>query len=151
MTLSIRPALERDAPMAVDVLRRSISGLCREDHQDDPARIASWLANKTERTWSLWVNLPDASVIVAEEDATLCGVGMVGSDGRILLNYVTPEARFKGVSKALLAALEAEASARGATMATVESTRTARRFYLANGYVPRRGDNPLMMKKTLKP
>ncbi|MEI4194975.1 GNAT family N-acetyltransferase [Roseovarius sp. E0-M6] len=150
MTLLIRSGLERDAPIAVDVLRRSISELCREDHQDDPAEIASWLENKTEENWCLWVNHPDASVFVAEEYTILCGVGMARSDGEILLNYVAPETRFKGVSKALLSALEAESSARGTTLATLESTRTARRFYLANGYVSEPAGDPMKMKKVLK-
>lgn len=136
--------------MAVDVLRRSISELCRDDHQDDPAEIVSWLKNKTAEIWSLWVNHPDASVFVAEEDGVLCGVGMARSGGEILLNYVAPEARFKGVSKALLSALEMDASARGATAATLESTRTARRFYLANGYVPEPDGDPMRMRKVLK-
>lgn len=149
MVLSIRPALDCDAPTAVDVLRRSISELCHEDHRDDPAEIDSWLENKTVETWFLWVDHPDAAVFVAEENAILCGVGMVRADGEILLNYVAPEARFKGVSKALLSALEAETWARGATLATLESTRTARRFYLANGYVSVPGGDPMKMKKIL--
>lgn len=150
MTLLIRPALDRDAPMAVDVLRKSISELCRDDHQGDPAEIASWLENKTAETWSLWVNHPDASVFVAEENDVLCGVGMARSGGVILLNYAAPEARFRGVSKALLSALDMDASARGATLATLESTRTARRFYLANGYVPEPDGDPMRMRKVLK-
>ncbi len=47
----------------------------------------------------------------------------------------SPEARFRGVSRALLAALEARARERGHEGCTLLSTETARRFYLANGYV----------------
>ncbi|WP_422272271.1 GNAT family N-acetyltransferase [Bradyrhizobium sp.] len=50
------------------------------------------------------------------------------------LNYVSPEARFQGVSLALLHALEQRAAQRGNTKVTLESTETARRFYLSNGY-----------------
>ena len=45
-----------------------------------------------------------------------------------------PEARFCGVSRPLLAALEVRAEERGAEKFRLESTETARRFYLANGY-----------------
>lgn len=55
--------------------------------------------------------------------------------GEITLNYVSPEARFRGVSRALLAALEARALASGNSRCRLESTETARRFYLSNGYV----------------
>jgi GNAT superfamily N-acetyltransferase len=59
------------------------------------------------------------------------------------LNYVSPDARFRGVSRALLAALERRAVERGNAHRTLASTATARRFYLANGYVetgPPRGN-----------
>ena len=50
------------------------------------------------------------------------------------LNYVSPDARFQGVSRALLGALEARASERGNTRCFLTSTQTARRFYLSRGY-----------------
>lgn len=74
---------------------------------------------------------------------------MARSGGEILLNYVSPEARFKGVSKALLSVLEAEVLARGAKLVTLESTRTARRFYLAHGYVSEPEGDPMQMTKML--
>ncbi len=149
MALLIRPARKADAEMAVDVLRNSISELCHEDHQNDPAEIASWLENKTVETWWLWVENPSASVFVAEEDGMVQGVGMVRSDGEILLNYVSPYARFRGISTAILSALEREASARGAAYTTLESTRTAQQFYLANGYAVESDLDTLRMKKTV--
>ena len=54
--------------------------------------------------------------------------------GEILLNYVSPDARFRGASDAVLAAMEARAADRGATRCTLTSTETARRFYRARGY-----------------
>ena len=149
MTLLIRPAHEDDAPLAVEVLRSSVRELCSEDHRDDPAEIACWLENKTVETWSAWVDHHDASVLVAEEDGIVCGVGMVRSDGEILLNYVSPKARFRGVSKALLSAMEKDASVRGTSSTTLQSTHTAQRFYLANGYIPKGDLHPLRMTKSL--
>lgn len=149
MTLQIRPAQKADAAMAVQVLASSISELCFEDHQNDPEEISSWLENKTAENWYTWVEHPAATVFVAEEDGVVQGVGMVHSDGEILLNYVSPEARFRGISKAMLFALEQEASARGAVSTALESTRTALRFYLANGYDLESGSDSLRMKKVL--
>jgi GNAT superfamily N-acetyltransferase len=54
---------------------------------------------------------------------------------RINLNYVSPDARFRGVSRALLRAPEASVVARGNVRCTLTSTETAQRFYTANGYI----------------
>jgi predicted GNAT family acetyltransferase len=54
--------------------------------------------------------------------------------GRVEVNYVSPDARFRGVSRSLMAALEAKAREQGADACTLVSTATARRFYLAIGY-----------------
>ena len=97
--------------------------------------MARWLANKTPENLRAWIARPDASLLVAVEDGAILAVGMVSDAGEILLNYVSPSARFRGVSRALLKALEARARERGAAIATLESTETARRFYLSNGYV----------------
>jgi GNAT superfamily N-acetyltransferase len=93
------------------------------------------LANKTPENMGAWIARPDASLLVAAEDGAILAVGMVSDAGEILLNYVSPSARFRGISRALLKALEARARERGAAIATLESTQTARRFYLSNGYV----------------
>jgi GNAT superfamily N-acetyltransferase len=61
-------------------------------------------------------------------------VGSVTDAGRITLNYVLPEARFQGASKALLRALEQRARQHGCRQISLTSTETARRFYLAAGY-----------------
>ncbi len=55
--------------------------------------------------------------------------------GEITLNYVSPDVRFQGISRTLLAALEQRARDRGNTRCTLSSTATARRFYRTNGYV----------------
>ena len=47
----------------------------------------------------------------------------------------SPDARFRGVSRALLGALEARAMERGSMRSTLNSTETARAFYLANGCI----------------
>ncbi len=136
MVLNVRRAAEGDAADAVDLLRRSISELCSQDHGDDPKKIAEWLENKRAETWQLWVNQASYYVYVAERYGFVCGVGMVRSDGEILLNYVHPEARFCGVSTILLATMEAEALSRGVDRCFLESTQTAKDFYLARGYLP---------------
>ncbi|KQV37037.1 hypothetical protein ASE37_24075 [Rhizobium sp. Root268] len=76
---------------------------------------------------------PDQTVWVAEVSGEIAGVGAVAGDS-IVLNYVAPEHRFQGVSKALLAALEDSFRNAGFSLGKLVSTRTALRFYLASGW-----------------
>lgn len=132
--MEIRDALVEDAPAACQVIRRSIEELCVADHGNDPAILARWLSNKTPEIVASWMASPDSSLLVAVEPGAILAVGSVTNAGHINLNYVSPDARFRGVSRALLGALEARALARGNARCTLDSTETAREFYLANGY-----------------
>ena len=132
MAVEIRPARDADAEAACEVLRRSIRELCTEDHREDAATLAAWLFNKTPENVRRWIST--GHVVVADDAGTLCGVGAVQATGEITLNYVAPEARFRGVSKALVAAVEAWARDHGVTRCTLRSTATARRFYASVGY-----------------
>lgn len=131
--MEIRNARSEDAEAAADLLRRSITELCIADHGNDPKILGPWLQNKTPEIVAGWIAAPSNSALVAVEGQKLLAVGMVTDGGEITLNYVSPDARFRGVSKALLAALETRALARGNTKATLTSTVTARRFYLSAG------------------
>jgi hypothetical protein len=62
-------------------------------------------------------------------------VGSVTDAGTIGLNHVSPDARFQGVNRALLRALEVRAAKRGNRQCNLTSTVTARRFYLSSGYI----------------
>jgi GNAT superfamily N-acetyltransferase len=133
--MEIRAATPEDAAAACQVMRRSIAELCVADHRNDEAILTRWLDNKTPEVFASWVRRSDNSLFVAVEANRILGVGSVTDAGEINLNYVSPAARFRGVSRALLGALEARAVERGNTRCTLTSTETARRFYLANGYV----------------
>jgi GNAT superfamily N-acetyltransferase len=133
--MEIREAVAKDASAACQVLRRSISELCVADHRNHPAILMRWLSNKTAEIVASWIARSDNSVLVAVEDDTILGVGSVTDAGEITLNYVSPDARFCGVSRALLGALEARAIERGNVRCALTSTGTAHRFYCANGYV----------------
>lgn len=116
------------------VIRRSIIELCVADHNHDSALLAAWLANKTTETFETWMKRVDASYLLAIDDGEIAAVGAVTDRGEILLNYVSPETRFRGASRTSLAALEQRAAERGRTHCKLVSTETARRFYQARGY-----------------
>jgi GNAT superfamily N-acetyltransferase len=133
--LEIREARLDDADRACDVLRRSISQLCVADHGNDPAILSAWLANKTPEIVAAWISQNGNSLLLATEGDAILAVGSVTDAGEITLNYVAPEARFRGVSRALLRALEVRAAERGNRRCRLTSTETAHRFYQSAGYV----------------
>src|SRR5271165_884278 len=132
--MEVRDAVVGDAPAACLVLRQSIAELCAADHRGDPTILAQWLANKTPEHVGAWIARPDLSLLVAVEAGAILAAGMVTDTGQTTLNYVSPDARFRGVTKAMLAALEVRAAERGATTCRLKSTQTAHRFYLSAGY-----------------
>ena len=133
--MEIRAANEDDAVEACRILRRSITELCQADHDDDPAVVANWLQNKTPENVRSWISHPASYVVVATDTMRIIGVGAITSSSEITLNYVSPDARFQGISKAILQRLEARAREQGNTTCTLTSTETAYRFYQSGGYV----------------
>lgn len=136
----LRDALPSDAEIGAEVLRRSIRELCAADHGGSEAELAVWLANKTPESFAAWAQTPGMSLLVVESDRSIAGVGLIGDSGEIFLLYVSPDARFQGVSKALLQGLEQRAVSRGVESTFLNSTETALRFYLAAGYRPHEVD-----------
>jgi len=134
-TIAIRGAAPEDAAAACHVLRESISRLCVADHRDDPAILNAWLANKTPEMVAAWAVQKGNSLLLAVEGDAVLAVGSVTDAGEITLNYVAPAARFRGVSRALLSALEARAIERGNKRCKLTSTETAHRFYQSAGYI----------------
>ena len=129
-----RRALPADAAAACDVVRRSIVELCCEDHRGDEATLTRWLANKTPSHFEQWIGSEDHVALVAERDGVLVGFALLNVKGSIALLYVSPDARFSGVSKALLLAVEEGAKAIGIGELWLESSATALRFYRECGY-----------------
>ena len=132
--VAIRDATPEDAVAACHILKKSITRLCVADHRNDPAILNAWLANKTPEIVAAWAVQKGNALLLAVEGDAILAVGSVTDAGEITLNYVAPGARFRGVSRALLKALEARAIARGNSRCTLTSTETAHRFYLSAGY-----------------
>ncbi len=131
---SLRRAEAGDAAAIAHLLRTSIEVLCTADHQGDPAHLSEWLANKTPEEVSSWIADARNQIFVAVDGHGVAGVGAIRDASMIMLNYVSPRARFSGISSALMAALEAVAREAGSAQVRLESTITAREFYQARGY-----------------
>jgi len=130
--MQVRPAQIVDADDAIEVVRQSIQRLCERDHKGDPATLSLWLSNKTAENMRRWIDTH--AVFVAIDEERIVGVAAVRADGYVLLNYVAPEARFRGASKSLIDEIEIWASGRGIECLALDSTATALRFYQSNGW-----------------
>lgn len=133
--MQVRAASLEDAAEICAVVRRSITELCGVDHGGDPAILALWLDNKSPETVARWLANPGNRLFVAVDGPAICAAGCVNDSGEVTLNYVSPEARFQGASRALLAAMEACARDLGHAEVRLSSTATALRFYRDRGYV----------------
>jgi GNAT superfamily N-acetyltransferase len=138
-----RRANTNDAAAACAVIRRSIAELCYADHGGDEILLGKWLSNKTVENVARWIE--QCYVVVAEEAETVLGVAAMTDTGKITLNYVSPEARFRGISKALMNRLEARAKALGLSACVLEATQTALRFYQGLDYVRTEHSYPLSL------
>ncbi len=124
----IRRATLSDAHEACQLVRRSIAELCTDDHLDDQSTLAEWLANKTEANFQSSIGSDRHIALVAEDAHGITGFGLLKVTGELARLYVAPESRFRGVSKAILSALEREAIRLGLNVITSQSTVSARRF-----------------------
>jgi len=116
------------------VLTASIVELCSPDHHDDPEIIAGWTRNKSEAGVRAMLATPGNLLLVAVEGDTVLAVGCIMGGNRIGLNYVDPAHRFRGASSALLVEMERRVRDAGYGEVVLESTATARAFYLARGW-----------------
>ena len=138
MTPSIRPAVAADAEAAAAVICASITALCEADHHGDAAVLARWCGANTPE--ALAGRIAEGRVFVAAHLAEVVAVGAIelagleAGQGKISANYVAPGWRFRGLSRAMLARLEAELAARGCREGVLTATATAIRFYLARGW-----------------
>lgn len=147
--MRLRPANATDADEGASLLRRSITDLCGMDHGSDPLAIEVWTANKTSASWTSWLERHPFFYIVENRDI-LAGVCLLSMAGEILLNYVHPAFRFRGVSKLMLSEMETTAARNGMNMLRVRSTKTAYRFYRSAGFVEVAEEEAYLLQKPLK-
>jgi len=132
--IAVRRARLEDAEAMSRVLIASITVLCTADHRNDAAIISGWTRNKTPESVGRMIASPEGTMLVAEVNGEIAAVGCIIDPDEIGLNYVAPAHRWRGVSRALLEAMEDLLRRRGVTLARLTSTTTAHRFYLGAGW-----------------
>ena len=134
MSLEIRIAASTDAFAACKVLRRSITECCVPDHRNDATILDAWLGNKTPQMVANWFSSPTNFSLVAIDGDELVGVALLTGAGKLALCYLLPEARGKGIGKALLARIEDQACSWGVKALQLHSTSAGAPFFAAQGY-----------------
>ncbi|MES0882200.1 GNAT family N-acetyltransferase [Roseibium sp. SCP14] len=134
MPFTIVPANCTDAEEIAVLLRRSIIELCQNDHGNSPERYEPWLKNKTAENVERWIRGPGRVFSAVDQNRRVVGISMGTPDGEVVLNYVLPEARYCGVSKMLMNAIEDYFRDRGLSSSILNSTCTAENFYRSIGY-----------------
>ena len=130
----VRRAGRGDAASMSAVVVRSIEQLCTLDHHDDPSVIAAWTANKTPAQMAAMLVAPSNRMFVAVRDERIVGVGCVIGSDQVGLNYVDPDHRLAGISRALLRAMESAMRDSASAVGYLESTETALSFYRSAGW-----------------
>ena len=133
--IALRTARVEDASVISDILIASISDLCTADHGGNPQVIADWTANKTAENIALWIANPKTTLCLARLEDDDAGICAWRGDGEILLNYVSPNYQFRGVSTEMLAHMETELRENGVQEGKLTSTQTAHQFYRQAGWV----------------
>ena len=134
--ITAREASSDDAAEVIDLVRKSITLLCTDDHHNDPYTLAKWLENKTPQQFVAWISSPVNYCVVAHLNERLAGVGLLHRGGEVRLFFVSHDAQRQGVGKAIHALLESKAPLWGLRALHLQSTALARAFYEALGYQP---------------
>ena len=133
--IQIRKAAPEDAAAVCNVLCRSITECCIDDHRHDPATLKSWLGNKTPDTVAGWFSSPANFAVVAERDGAVLGIALLTQAGKLALCYVLPEVQGQGAGSALLERIEAQALVWDISKIRLHSTQAASGFFARRGYL----------------
>ena len=127
--MHVRLAIANDAEVAVHVLRESITQLCISNHQNDPPTLARWLRNKNVEQFNQWCADPDIFLVVAEQNSSIVGVGLMRRSGDFDLCYLKPGWQRKRIGSAIVSAIEDQARNWGILEMRLLSARDAQSFW----------------------
>ncbi len=130
----VRIAKHADAAAICQLLRESIRAVCALDYGNDEAVLTQWLHNKTPENVIKWINA-NHCCYVACQDGAVVGFVLMDDEGHLLLNYLLPQYFRQGIGTVLLREVECYAADHSIHTITVDSTITAKEFYLKQGFV----------------
>ncbi len=131
--LSLRPFLPQDAGALVELFRASIEGLTADDY-DDEQRVA-WMSQADDEA-AFSARLAQNLTILALHQSQIVGFASFKNNQFLDMLYVHPDYSGQGVGGYLLEAIEKLSAHRGVKKITLESSDTAKDFFVARGYDP---------------
>jgi putative acetyltransferase len=130
--LELRPYRPGDARALLDLFRDTVRRVNARDY--GPDQVRAWASDDIDPArWS--ARFEGRFVRVAESDGRLAGFAELEPDGHLDRFYVSADHQRRGVGRALLAALVAEAGRLGLPRLFTEASLTARPFFEAHGFV----------------
>lgn len=128
--MRIRPYDPADGPTLTTLFRDTVRRVDSRDYS--PEQIRAWAPDEFPPEWAR--KFAERFTLVAEADGQVVGFGELDPDGHINRFYVHADCQGRGVGRALLAALEAEAARRGLHRLYTEASITARPFFERLGF-----------------
>ncbi|MBM3983402.1 MAG: GNAT family N-acetyltransferase [Planctomycetes bacterium] len=129
--VTLRPYRPDDGPALLALFRDTIRRVNSRDYS--PVQIAAWASDDID-TAGWCGRFAGRFVPVAEDDDRTVGFAELEPNGHIDRVYVSADHQGRGIGRALLAALVAEARRAGIARLFTEASITARPFFETNGF-----------------
>lgn len=129
--VTLRPYQPEDAPALLALFRDTIRRVNSRDYT--PEQIDAWASDEIDPAgWA--ARFAGRFAVVAEESGRPVGFAELEADGHLDRVYVSADHQGRGVGRAMVESLVAEARRRGIARLFVEASITARPFFEARGF-----------------
>ena len=129
--VKVRPYRPRDLSGLMVLFRDSVHHIARRDYT--PEQLSAWAPPDLDR--DAWAKRIEANyALVAEEKGVPIGFAELTEGGHLDMLFVAPDRQRRGIARALLRAIEAQAVHWGKRHLTTDASRTARPFFLKAGF-----------------
>lgn len=129
--MTLRPYRPEDARALLALFRDTIRRVSSRDYDADQVR--AWASDDIDP--AAWARRFEGRfVVVAELESSPAGFAEMGPDGHVDRFYVAADRQRRGVGRAMLGALVAEARRRGIPRLAAEVSITARPFFESLGF-----------------
>lgn len=130
---NLRPFLPQDVRALAELFRASIEGLTTDDYNDEQRE--AWISEKDDEA-AFSARLAQNLTILALQQAKIIGFASFKSNQFLDMLYVHPDFSGQGTGSYLLEAIEKLGAHRGVKKITLETSDTAKDFFIARGYAP---------------